>query len=139
MWRDALLVAGKDLRIEARSRVTTNQVAPYAVLVLLLFGFAFDQDHQLLVRAAPGLFWVSVLFCALLAIARSFAVEAADGASDWELRMSLRYAHAEGYIRMLAGQHGFAVRRLSRHPLRIDQGQPVTGLFAWLDRPGHTV
>jgi heme exporter protein B len=82
MWRDALLVAGKDLRIEARSRVTTNQVAPYALLVLLLFGFAFDQDHQLLVRAAPGLFWVSVLFCALLAIARSFAVEAADGARD---------------------------------------------------------
>ena len=68
-----------------------------------------------------------------------FSVEAADGEHDWELRTSLRYAHAEGYIRMLAGQHGFAVRRLSRHPLRIDQGQPVEGLFAWLDRPGHTV
>ena len=53
--------------------------------------------------------------------------------------MSLRYAHGEGYIRMLAGQHGFAVRRLSRHPLRIDQGRPVAGLFAWLDRTGHTV
>lgn len=87
MWRDALLVAGKDLRIELRSRVTTNQVAPYAVLVLLLFGFAFDQEHQLLVRAAPGLFWVAVLFCALLAVARSFALEAADGARDG-LRLS---------------------------------------------------
>lgn len=68
-----------------------------------------------------------------------FSLEAADGQHDWELRLSLRYAHSEGYIRMLAGQHGFAVRRLSRHPLRIDQGQPVMGLFAWLDRPGHTV
>lgn len=68
-----------------------------------------------------------------------FSVEAADGTQPWELRLSLRYAHAEGYIRMLAGQYGFAVRRLSRHPLRIDQGQPVAGLFAWLDRPGHTV
>lgn len=68
-----------------------------------------------------------------------FSVEAAEGTQPWELRLSLRYAHAEGYIRMLAGQHGFAVRRLSRHPLRIDQGRPVTGLFAWLDRPGHTV
>ena len=87
MWRDAVLVAGKDLRVEARSRVTTNQVAPYALLVLILFGFAFDQDRQLLVQAAPGLFWVAVLFCALLAIARSFAVEAADGARDG-LRMS---------------------------------------------------
>jgi heme exporter protein B len=82
MWRDALAVAGKDLRIERRSRVTTNQVAPYAILVLLLFGFAFDQNHQLLLQAAPGLFWVAVLFSALLAVARSFALETADGAQD---------------------------------------------------------
>ncbi|HET9690297.1 MAG TPA: heme exporter protein CcmB [Acidimicrobiales bacterium] len=82
MWRDALLVAGKDLRIEARSRVATNQVAPYALVVLLLFGFAFDADRELLTRAAPGLYWVAVLLCSLLAVQRSFALEAADGARD---------------------------------------------------------
>lgn len=87
MWRDALLVAEKDLRVEFRSRVTTNQVAPYALLVLLLFGFAFDQDRKLLLSAAPGLFWLAILFCALLAIQRSFAIEATDGARDG-LRMS---------------------------------------------------
>jgi heme exporter protein B len=80
-------LAGKDLKVEARSRVTTQQVAPYAILVLLLFGFAFDQDHSLLVQAAPGLFWVAVLLCSLLAVQRSFAVEAADGARDG-LRLS---------------------------------------------------
>ena len=82
MWRDALLVGGKDLRVEIRSRVTTMQVAPYAVLVLLLFGFAFDQNHSLLTQAAPGLFWMAVLLCTLLAVQRSFAIEAADGARD---------------------------------------------------------
>ncbi len=87
MWRDALIVAGKDLRVEARSRVTTNQVAPYAVLVLLLFGIAFDQRRDLLTQAAPGLFWVAVLLCSLLAVQRSFALEAGDGARDG-LRMS---------------------------------------------------
>ena len=87
MWRDALLVAGKDLRIEARSRVATQQVAPFAVLVLVLFGFALDPDRGVLGRAAAGLFWVAVLFTALLAIQRSFAVEAADGARDG-LRLS---------------------------------------------------
>ncbi len=87
MWRDAVLVAGKDLRVELRSRVTTNQVAPYALIVLLLFGFAFDQDPYILTHAAPGLFWVAVLLCALLAIQRSFGLEAADGARDG-LRMS---------------------------------------------------
>lgn len=87
MWRDALLVAGKDLRIEARSRVATQQVAPFAVLVLVLFGFALDPDRGVLNRAAAGLFWVAVLFTALLAVQRSFAVEAADGARDG-LRLS---------------------------------------------------
>jgi predicted TPR repeat methyltransferase len=63
-----------------------------------------------------------------------FSVEAADEQQTVALRMSLRYAHSERYIRMLAGQHGFAVRATARHPLRIDQGQPVAGLFAWLSR-----
>jgi len=87
MWADAALVAGKDLHVEARSRVTTNQVAPYALIVLVLFGFAFDQDRTLLIRSAPGLFWMAVLLCSLLAVQRSFALEAADGARDG-LRMS---------------------------------------------------
>ncbi len=87
MWRDALLVAGKDLRIEARSRVATNQVAPFAVVILVLFGFALDPDRGVLTRASAGLFWVAVLLSSLLAVQRSFAVEAADGAGDG-LRLS---------------------------------------------------
>lgn len=87
MFRDAALVAGKDLRLELRSRVTTNQVVPFALLVLLLFGFALDADRTVLDRATPGLFWLAVLFSALLAVQRTFAVEAADGNRD-ALRLS---------------------------------------------------
>ncbi len=60
---EAWLVASKDLRIEARSRVLTNQVAPFAVLALVLFGFALDADQRTLRMFAPGLFWVAVLLC----------------------------------------------------------------------------
>lgn len=87
MWRDALLVAGKDLRIEARSRVVVNQVAPFAVLVLVLFAFALGPDRAAMAHAAPGLFWLAVLFCALLAVQRSFVVEAGEGTRDG-LRLS---------------------------------------------------
>lgn len=87
MWRDAALVAGKDLRIEARSRVATNQVAPFAIVILVLFGFALDPDRGVLGRASAGLFWVAVLLSTLLAVQRSFAVEAGDGAADG-LRLS---------------------------------------------------
>ena len=85
--RDAALVAGKDLRLELRSRVTTNQVAPFALLVLLLFGFALDADRPVLDRTTPGLFWLAVLFCTVLAVQRAFAVEATDGNRD-ALRLS---------------------------------------------------
>ncbi len=85
MWRDAALVAGKDLRIEARSRVATNQVAPFAVVVLVLFGFALDPDRGILTRASAGLFWVAVLFSALLAVQRSFAIESSDGGDGLRL------------------------------------------------------
>jgi heme exporter protein B len=82
MFRDAALVAAKDLRIEARSRVALNQVAPFALLMLLLFAFALDPDRGVLVRASAGLFWLAVTFSAILAVQRSFAIESADGARD---------------------------------------------------------
>jgi heme exporter protein B len=87
LFRDAALVAGKDLRLEGRSRVTANQVAPFAVLVLVLFAFALDPDRGVLTRATAGLYWVAVLFCGLLAVQRAFAVETADGNRD-ALRLS---------------------------------------------------
>jgi heme exporter protein B len=82
VFRDAALIAGKDLRVELRSRVTTNQIAPFALLVLVLFAFALDPDRGVLTRATSGLYWVAVLFCALLAVQRSFTIEAADGNRD---------------------------------------------------------
>lgn len=94
MLRDARLIAAKDLRIEASSRVLTTQVVPFGLLVLVLFGFAIDPDLQavgagaggasrpVLETVAPGLFWLAVLFSSLLAIGRSFAVESVDGNLD---------------------------------------------------------
>ncbi|MGI8796739.1 MAG: heme exporter protein CcmB, partial [Acidimicrobiia bacterium] len=87
LWQEARLVAAKDLRIEARSRVTMYQILPFGAIVLLLFAFALDPDRGVLARVAPGLFWVAVLLAALLAVSRSFAIEAANSARDG-LRLS---------------------------------------------------
>ncbi len=87
MWRDAVLVAGKDLRIEARSRVALSQVAPFGIVALALFAFALGPDRGVMARGAPGLFWVAVLFCTVLAVQRSVSVDSADGARDG-LRLS---------------------------------------------------
>jgi len=87
MWRDALLVAGRDLRIEGRSRVATSQVAPFALLMLVLFAFALDPDRNLLEEVTAGLFWTAVLFSGLFALGRSAALDEADGVRDG-LRLS---------------------------------------------------
>ena len=79
--RIALAVARKDLRIEANSRVLTNQVAPFAAVVMVMFAFALDNDG-ILQRVAPGLVWLATLFSMLVVVQRGFAVETADGALD---------------------------------------------------------
>jgi heme exporter protein B len=71
----ALAIAGKDLRVEWSSKVTTVRVLPFAGVLVLLFAAALDPDRGLLPRVAPGLFWLAVLLSALLAISRTFAVE----------------------------------------------------------------
>jgi heme exporter protein B len=85
--RDALLVAGKDLRIERRSRVALQQILPFGGIVIVMFAFALDADRTSLPAAAPGLFWSAVLLAALLAIGRSFSIEESNGARDG-LRLS---------------------------------------------------
>lgn len=80
MGRDVILVAAKDLRIEWRSRATISQVVPFAALVLVMFGFALDANRVTLRLATSGLFWVTVLFVAVIAVQRSTAVETSDGA-----------------------------------------------------------
>ena len=85
--RTVRLVAGKDLRIEWRSRVALAQMLPFALVTLTLFAFALDPAGGLLRPATPGLYWVTILLVLVLAAQRSFAVETADGALD-ALRLS---------------------------------------------------
>ncbi len=95
MFRDAWLMTVKDLRIEYSSRVVMAQIVPFGLLILILFGLAIspelrvvgDDRRSVLEEIAPGLFWLAVLLSALMALGRSFAIEAADGNLD-ALRMA---------------------------------------------------
>jgi len=87
MLADVWLICRKDLRIEARTRVTVNHVLPFVLTVVALFAFALNADTTLLRRATGGLFWVTVLFAANVIAQRSAAVDRADGLPD-ALRLS---------------------------------------------------
>jgi heme exporter protein B len=75
-------VAGKDLRVELRSRYALGAVLPFAATMLLAFGFALGPNRTLLQQTAPGLLWLAGLFAAVDLFHRSYQAEADAGALD---------------------------------------------------------
>jgi len=73
--RAVLLVAGKDLRVELRSREQLVTLLFFALLVLVVFNFAFDFTVIDFVTLGPGVLWVAFIFSGVLAIGRSFQIE----------------------------------------------------------------
>lgn len=119
-------MARKDLRIEYRSKVIATQVLPFALVVLILFGLALDADRSTLRSATPGLFWVTTLFAAILAIQRSVSVETTSstfealrlsGAEPWKLFAGKALAVA---LQMLAIEAVLAVGVIVLYRSSID-------------------
>ncbi len=73
--RAVLLVAGKDLRVELRSREQAVTLLFFALLVLVVFNFAFDFTVIDFATLGPGVLWVAFMFSGVLAIGRSFQIE----------------------------------------------------------------
>jgi heme exporter protein B len=71
---DALAIAGKDLRIELRSRERLVAMGVFAVLVAVVFAFSLDPSVRAL-TVAGAMLWVTVLFAGMLGLSRSFALE----------------------------------------------------------------
>lgn len=88
--RAAFLVAGKDIRSEARTRTVLQGVGFYAALAALLFSFALGPDSETLRRFAPGLLWLTVALASLLAVGRSFAAEREQGTLETLLLYPVR-------------------------------------------------
>jgi heme exporter protein B len=71
--RQSYTIAAKDLRSEIRSKETVNASLSFALVILLLFSFAFDPDSEQIREMAGGLLWLVFAFAGALIINRSFA------------------------------------------------------------------
>lgn len=89
MIRDTLVIAGKDLAIERSSRVGVNQVIPFSLVIVLLFGFALNTQSRIIRTFAPGLFWVAIVFASLYLITRSMGLERDNAAIDGLLMLGV--------------------------------------------------
>ncbi len=74
------IVARKDLRIEGRTKETLLASVLFALVELVIFGFAFDLDTLRRVgpeKVVPGLLWITLAFAAIVGFTRSFRLERA--------------------------------------------------------------
>ena len=75
---EAMLICGKDLRIELRTREVVTTAGFFAALVAILASVAFYSGDG--PKVAPGALWLSVAFASVLAIGRSWQREREESA-----------------------------------------------------------
>jgi len=80
--RRTLAVAAKDLRSEIRSKEAVNASVSFALVILLLFSFAFDLEPEEIREIAGGLLWLIFAFAGTLILNRSFARELVNDCLD---------------------------------------------------------
>jgi heme exporter protein B len=80
--RQVLVIAHKDVRAELRTKEAVNASFAFALVVLLLFSFAFDPESETMREIAGGLLWIVYAFAAALILNRSFARELPNDCLD---------------------------------------------------------
>jgi heme exporter protein B len=80
--RAAGILLGKELRLEFRSRELLSATIIFALVVVVLFSFAFDPTAAESRRYGPGLLWIAFLFAGSLMLNPSFSREQTNGTID---------------------------------------------------------
>lgn len=65
----------KDILTEYRTKEIIISVLVFALLVLVIFSFAFDAGTDISETVAPGILWVALTFGGIIGLNRIFAVE----------------------------------------------------------------
>ncbi len=72
----------KDIRCELRSKQMWTGMGLFAVLVLVIFNFAFDLRVDDIAAVAPGALWVAFIFASLLGLGRTIVAEREKSSMD---------------------------------------------------------
>jgi heme exporter protein B len=96
--RAAAILLAKELRLEFRTRELLTATMIFALIVVVLFSFAFDPTTAESRRYGPGLLWLAFLFAGSLMLNPSFAREQANQTLD-----ALRLAPVSSFA-ILAGK-----------------------------------
>ncbi|MBZ5725598.1 MAG: heme exporter protein CcmB [Acidobacteriia bacterium] len=81
-FRQVFVVAAKDLRAEFRTKEAINASFAFALVILLMFSFAFDIPVETARDISGGLLWIVFAFAGTLVLNRSFARELPNDCLD---------------------------------------------------------
>lgn len=73
--RAGVNIAAKDFLVERRSKEVFTTMMVFALIVIVIFSFAFEPTAEETRRIAGGLLWVAFTFAGILGLSRSFARE----------------------------------------------------------------
>lgn len=74
-----LALLWKDLLLEIRTKEVVAPVLVFALLIVIIFNFAFEPRPSLVALIAPGVLWASSTFAGVLVQNRTFALEKEKG------------------------------------------------------------
>lgn len=75
----ALVIVAKDLLTELRTKDIVSSVLVFALLVIIIFNFAFEPSAEATMLVAPGILWVAFSFAGVLGLNRSLTLERDKG------------------------------------------------------------
>jgi len=75
LWLKVFAIFWKDILSEIRTKEIITAVLVFALLVLVIFNFAFDPEAGTAGLVAPGILWVAFTFAGILGLNRVFAAE----------------------------------------------------------------
>ena len=81
-FRQTWVIARKDLRAELRTKEAINASLAFALVILVLFSFAFDPLEDQTREMSGGLLWIVFAFAGTLVLNRSFAREVPNDCLD---------------------------------------------------------
>ena len=81
-FRQIWVVTVKDLRAELRTKEAINASFAFALVILLMFSFAFDPSDETTREISGGLLWIAFAFAGTLILNRSFARELPNDCLD---------------------------------------------------------
>lgn len=65
----------KDIITELRTKELFTSMLLFALLIIVVFNFAFGFSAEILSLAAPAMLWIAFTFAGILGLSRSFALE----------------------------------------------------------------